>query len=174
MDPTGDSAYETHPAVMRVRDSLRACSHSDTVISLATSARTAAEAAAALGCDVGQIASSIVFSADVEAEHTPVLVVTSGRHRVDTRRVAEALNLPELHRVDADFVRQWSGFAIGGVAPVGWTSAHDLSTLRIVVDAALADYPRCWAAAGHPHTVFATTHADLVRLTGGLSCDVGD
>ena len=169
-----DSDYLTHAAVTRVRQSLLAHGHADTIEVLADSARTAAQAAQALGCDVGQIASSIVFSADSDAGLTPVLVVTSGRHRVDTDRVAASLGLPALHRVDADFVRLWSDFAIGGVSPVGWMSVHDLSVLRTVVDVALAEYPRCWAAAGHPHTVFATTHADLVRMTGGISCDVGD
>lgn len=164
----------SHPSVLRVRQALVERGHADLVRALADSARTAREAAAGLGVDVGQIASSIVFSRAERNRSLPVLVVTSGRHRVQTTLVCAALGLPELGRVDADFVREWSGFAIGGVSPVGWQSAHDLCDLVVVVDAALADYETCWAAAGHPHTVFPTSHDELVRITGGVSVVVGE
>ncbi|WP_326790349.1 YbaK/EbsC family protein [Streptomyces sp. NBC_00151] len=131
---------------------------------LADSTRTAAEAAAALGCDVGAIANSLVFISDGE----PVLVLTSGRHKVDTAALAARWGRGKLHRATPEQVRQATGQAIGGVAPVGHPQA-----LPAVVDAALADYPQLWAAAGTPHTVFPTTVDELLRLTGGLLLPVG-
>lgn len=124
------------------------------------------EAADALGIEVGQIASSIVFRLPNEK---PLLVITSGKHRVDTDLVARNLKVEKLHRADADFVREWSGYAIGGVSPVGWISSEAL----VVIDTALNDYDVVWAAAGHPHAVFATTFVDLIRLTEASPMDVG-
>ncbi|MFD5517299.1 YbaK/EbsC family protein [Streptomyces sp. NPDC127066] len=131
---------------------------------LADSTRTAAEAAAALGCDVGAIANSLVFISDGE----PVLVLASGRHKVDTAALAARWGRGKLHRATPEQVRQATGQAIGGVAPVGHPQA-----LSAVVDAALADYPQLWAAAGTPRTVFPTTVDELLRLTGGLLLPVG-
>ncbi|MFD6548652.1 YbaK/EbsC family protein [Streptomyces sp. SAS_267] len=131
---------------------------------LADSTRTAAEAAAALDCHVGAIANSLVFISDGE----PVLVLTSGRHKVDTTALAARWGRGTLRRATPEQVRQATGQAIGGVAPVGHPQ-----TLPAVVDAALADYPRLWAAAGTPRTVFPTTVAELLRLTGGLLLPVG-
>uniref|UniRef100_A0AAU3HN40 YbaK/EbsC family protein n=1 Tax=Streptomyces sp. NBC_01393 TaxID=2903851 RepID=A0AAU3HN40_9ACTN len=131
---------------------------------LTDSTRTAAEAAAALGCDVGAIANSLVFISDGE----PVLVLTSGRHKVDTAALAARWGRGKLHRATPEQVRQATGQAIGGVAPVGHPQA-----LPAVVDAALADYPQLWAAAGTPRTVFPTTVDELLRLTGGLLLPVG-
>ncbi|MGW2782789.1 YbaK/EbsC family protein [Streptomyces populi] len=131
---------------------------------LTESARTAAEAAEALGCDVGAIANSLVFLSDDE----PVLVLTSGRHKVDTTALAERWGRGKLRRATPEQVRQATGQAIGGVAPVGHPQA-----LPTVVDAALSDHPRLWAAAGTPHTVFPTTTSELLRLTGGLLLPVG-
>lgn len=125
---------------------------------LSEPARTAAEAAALLGCDVGAIANSLVFVSDDE----PVLVLTSGRHRVDTDALAARWGRGPLRRATPEQVRQATGQAIGGVAPVGHPRA-----LPTVVDVALADHPEVWAAAGTPHTVFPTTAAELVRLTDG-------
>ncbi len=133
---------------------------------LSDSARSAKEAAEALGIEVGQIASSIVFRLPNEK---PLLVITSGRHRVDSELVARELNVEKLHRADADFVRLWSGYAIGGVSPVGWISNEAI----VVIDTALNDYEVVWAAAGHPHAVFATTFLDLIALTGASPMDVG-
>ncbi|MGW6817395.1 YbaK/EbsC family protein [Streptomyces sp. NPDC055005] len=127
---------------------------------LTESTRTAAEAAAALGCDVGAIANSLVFISDDE----PVLVLTSGRHKVDTTALAARWGRGKLRRAAPEQVRQ----AIGGVAPIGHVQA-----LPTVVDAALTDYPRLWAAAGTPRTVFPTTAGELLRLTGGLLLPVG-
>ena len=124
---------------------------------LSDSARSAQEAADALGILVGQVASSIVFRLPNDL---PLLVITSGRHRVDTVLVAEKLKVEKLHRADADFVRKWSGFAIGGVSPLGW-----LQPATVIIDEALNDYEVVWAAAGHPHAVFPTTYATLLVLT---------
>ncbi|MGY4969571.1 YbaK/EbsC family protein [Streptomyces nigrescens] len=131
---------------------------------LADSARTAAEAASALGCDVGAIANSLVFISDDE----PVLVLTSGRHKVDTTALAARWGRGKLRRATPEQVREATGQAIGGVAPV----AHP-RILPTVVDEALTDYPQVWAAAGTPHTVFPTTAKELVHLTDGLLLPVG-
>ncbi|SDP93144.1 Cys-tRNA(Pro) deacylase, prolyl-tRNA editing enzyme YbaK/EbsC [Actinopolyspora xinjiangensis] len=128
------------------------------------STRTAADAAAALGCDPGAIASSLVFLTGDE----PVLVLTSGRHRVDTDALVERLGWQPLTRAKPEQVRRVTGQAIGGVAPLGHPRA-----LPTVVDSALADYERVWAAGGTPRTVFPTTHDELVRMTGGRSLPVG-
>jgi len=134
---------------------------------LSDSARSAKEAAEALGIEVGQIASSIVFRLPNDK---PLLVITSGRHRVDTELVARNLNVERLNRADADFVRLWSGYAIGGVSPVGWLSDEGV----VLIDLALNDYDVVWAAAGHPHAVFQTTFKDLASLTNARSMIVGE
>lgn len=127
-------------------------------------APTAAAAAEQLGVDVGAIANSLVFAT---AAAEPVLILTSGAHRVDTARVAELLGAGSLSRASAELVRSATGHPIGGVAPV----AHP-RRLRAVVDTALSAYPVVWAAGGIPHAVFPTTFDELVRLTGGLAADV--
>ncbi len=134
---------------------------------LADSARTALDAANALGIEVGQIASSIVFKLP---SGNPLLVVTSGRHRVDTNLVAKNLQVAELGRADADYVKSISGYSVGGVAPIGWITEPELT----LVDRALEDYQEVWAAAGHPHTVFPTSFDELIRVTGGTASIVGD
>jgi prolyl-tRNA editing enzyme YbaK/EbsC (Cys-tRNA(Pro) deacylase) len=136
------------------------------ITALADSARTAKEAADALGIEVGQVASSIVFKLDDES---PLLVITSGRHKVDTELVAKSLNQSKLHRVDADYVKEKSGFSIGGVSPIGW-----VSQATILIDEALNDYDIVWAAAGHPHSVFPTTYAELIACTGATAMVVGE
>jgi prolyl-tRNA editing enzyme YbaK/EbsC (Cys-tRNA(Pro) deacylase) len=125
---------------------------------LPDSARTAAEAAAALGCEVGAIASSLLFVADGE----PLLVMTSGRHRVDTGMLAKEAGADEVAMATAKQVRDITGQAIGGVAPVGHPAR-----VRTVIDEALRDYATLWAAAGTPHTVMPLTFDDLITLTGG-------
>ncbi|MFE9775776.1 YbaK/EbsC family protein [Streptomyces sp. NPDC005931] len=125
---------------------------------LAESTRTAAEAAAALGCEIGAIANSLVFLSNAE----PVLVLTSGRHKVDTAALAARWGRGPLLRATADQVREATGQAIGGVAPVGHPRR-----LPTVVDEALTEYSEIWAAAGTPRTVFPTTAAELLRLTDG-------
>jgi len=126
-------------------------------------APTAATAAAQLGCEVGAIANSLVFSADGE----PLLVLTSGAHRVDTAKVAAELGVEKVGRADPDFVFASTGQRIGGVAPVGHPKP-----VRTLVDTALQSYDVVWAAAGHVHTVFPTSFDELVRITSGTPLDV--
>lgn len=134
-----------------------------TVHQLEASTRTAAEAAAALGCEVGAIASSLVFMAGGE----PVLIMTSGAHRVDLELVARSTGLAPLRRATPDEVRAATGQPIGGVAPVGHPSP-----LRTLVDTELSKYATIWAAAGTPHAVFSTTYDELLAMTGGSATDV--
>ncbi|CAN5875033.1 YbaK/EbsC family protein [soil metagenome] len=152
-----------HRSVVRMRAVLAALGATGEIRVLPDSARTAAEAAAALGCEVGAIASSLVF--DTAGE--PVLVVTSGAHRVDTGKVAADHGLPPLRRASPDFVRTHTGQAIGGVAPVGHPAP-----VRTFVDRWLARYETVWAAGGHPHAVFPTSCDELVSMTGGPVIDV--
>jgi prolyl-tRNA editing enzyme YbaK/EbsC (Cys-tRNA(Pro) deacylase) len=132
---------------------------------LPESAPTAAAAAAQLGCEVGAIANSLVFSAD----GAPLRVMTSGAHRVNTDRVARLIGASAVRRADPTSVRAWTGQAIGGVGPVGHPAP-----IRTVVDTWLEKYDVIWAAAGHPHTVFPTSFAELVRITDGTPAEVGD
>ena len=154
-------------AVKRVSDALKSKGISGQIKVLSESARSAAEAAAALGIEVGQIASSIIFKLPNEA---PLLVITSGRHRVDTELVAKELSVDNLARVDADYVKELSGFSIGGVAPLGWINPPAIT----LIDLALNDYEVVWAAAGHPHAVFPTNYAELITCTGAKPMVVGD
>ncbi|MFJ7416990.1 YbaK/EbsC family protein [Streptomyces uncialis] len=149
---------------MEVARVLAAAGVAGEVRELTESTRTAVEAAGALGCDVGAIANSLVFLSDDE----PVLVLTSGRHKVDTEALAARWGRGKLRRATPEQVRQATGHAIGGVAPVGHPQV-----LPAVVDAALTAYPQLWAAAGTPRTVFPTTAGELLRLTGGLLLPVG-
>jgi len=134
---------------------------------LSESARTAAEAAASLNVEVGQIASSLIFKLPTGSA---LLIITSGRHRVDTKLVARTLGVEDLGRVDADFVKDSSGFSIGGVSPLGWISKPEI----ILIDEALSDYDVVWAAAGHPHAVYPTTYDELIQCTGAQPMIVGD
>jgi len=154
-------------AVKRVSDALKSKGISGQIKVLSESARSAAEAAAALGIEVGQIASSIIFKLPNEA---PLLVITSGRHRVDTELVAKELSVDNLDRVDANYVKELSGFSIGGVAPLGWINPPAVT----LIDLALNDYEVVWAAAGHPHAVFPTNYAELITSTGAKPMIVGD
>ncbi|MFE4518647.1 YbaK/EbsC family protein [Kitasatospora sp. NPDC056783] len=130
---------------------------------LPDSARTAAEAAAALGCEIGAIANSLVFHCD----GAPLLVMTSGAHRVDTAYLAGQLGTGPIERASAAQVREATGQAIGGVAPTGHPTR-----LRTVVDTALEAYEVLWAAAGHPHTVVPMTYRELLTVTGGTPATV--
>jgi prolyl-tRNA editing enzyme YbaK/EbsC (Cys-tRNA(Pro) deacylase) len=102
-------------------------------------------------------------------DESPLLIITSGRHRVDTDLVAKNLGIEKLDRVDADYVKEKSGFSIGGVAPIGWVSAA-----TILIDQALNDYEVVWAAAGHPHAVYPTSFSELLECTGAKPMVVGD
>ena len=155
-----------NPSVQRVSAKLKELGVQGEVHVLSDSARTAQEAADALGILVGQVASSIVFKLDDES---PLLVITSGRHRVDTKLVAEKLGIAKLQRVDADYVKEKSGFSLGGVSPVGW-----ISPATILIDEALNDYEVVWAAAGHPYSVYPTTYSELLNCTGAKPMVVGE
>ena len=160
------SAIFENSSVQRVQALMKELGMNGEITALADSARTAKEAADALGIEVGQVASSIVFKLDDES---PLLVITSGRHKVDTDLVAKNLNQSKLHRVDADYVKEKSGFSIGGVSPIGW-----ISMATILIDQALNDYDVIWAAAGHPHSVFPTTYSELIACTGATAMVVGE
>ena len=151
-------------SVKRIVQTLKDLGILGQVRALSDSARTAAEAAAALGVTPGQIASSIVFKLP---DGSPLLVVTSGAHRVDTNLVAKLLNVDKLHRADADYIKEVSGISIGGVSPFGW-----LTSPTILIDDALAQYEVVWAAAGHAHAVFPTNYAELVKFTNGRPAKV--
>lgn len=141
-----------------VHESLRAAGIGGDIVVLPDAASTASLAAAALGVEVGAIANSLVFWSDGE----PLLVMTSGAHRVDTAALAERLGRASIVRATVEQVREATGQAIGGVAPTGHPAP-----LPTVVDEALAAFPEIWAAGGTPHTVFPLTYDELVRLTGG-------
>ena len=133
---------------------------------LAETARTAIDAANGLGIEVGQIASSLIFKLP---SGNPLLIITSGRHRVDTELVAKNLRITELGRADANYVKEVSGYSVGGVSPLGWISKPEI----IIIDEALNDYDIVWAAAGHPHAVYPTTYAELITCTGAQPMVVG-
>ena len=152
-----------HPNSRRVAEALAAAGVSGAVQELPVAATTAAQAAAQLGVEIGAIANSLIFSADGE----PVLVLTSGAHRVDTDRVAGLLGVSALRRAGPDLVRAATSQPIGGVAPVGHPRR-----LRTLVDTALAPHPVVWAAGGTPHTVFPTSYPELLRITEGTPADV--
>ena len=154
-------------AVQRAQAALNKNHMPGQITVLSDSARTAADAAAALGIHVGQIASSIVFKLPDE---NPLLVITSGRHRVDTTMVASLLGVESLGRADADYVKEVSGYSVGGVAPLGWLNAPHTT----LIDEALNEYDIVWAAAGHPHAVFPTSFAELLRASGATPAKVGD
>ena len=154
-------------SVIRVKSFLENVGIDRQIVALSDSARTATEAAEALGIEVGQVASSIVFKLP---NGSALLVITSGRHRVDTKLVATGIGVEKLHRADADFVRDVSGFAIGGVSPVGWINPPG----EILIDEALNDYEVVWAAAGHPHSVYPTTYSELIKCTGAKPMVVGE
>jgi prolyl-tRNA editing enzyme YbaK/EbsC (Cys-tRNA(Pro) deacylase) len=130
---------------------------------LADSTRTVTDAAAAVGCDVAEIAKSIVFVADGD----PVLCVASGRHRIDTDKLVDALDVAEVRQATPDEVRAATGFAIGGVPPFG----HDLPVL---FDESLMEHERVWAAAGDPHSLFCVDPRELARGVGARVVALGD
>lgn len=134
---------------------------------LAETARTAIDAANGLGIEVGQIASSLIFKLP---SGNPLLIITSGRHRVDTDLVAKNLNISELGRADANYVKEVSGYSVGGVSPIGWISTPEIT----LIDQALNDYEVVWAASGHPHAVYPTSFAELIACTGATPMIVGD
>lgn len=157
-------AAADHPNVVAVGDALAARGAPFAVRVLPDAVSTAQAAADALDVEVGQIANSLIFSADGD----PLLVLTSGAHRVDTAKVAALLGVSSVDRADPAFVRAATGQAIGGVAPVGHPAP-----VRTLVDVALDAYDEIWAAGGIPHAVYPTTFAELVAVTDGTPAEVG-
>lgn len=158
------SAVLSSPSVERVREALARAGLASEIVELPGAARTAQAAADFLGCDVAQIANSLVFRA--AASDGAVLVMSSGAKRVDTARLAAVLGEP-VGKADAEFVRRTTGFAIGGVPPVGHAGP-----LRAFVEKSLGAQREIWAAAGHPQTVFRLSYDELVRITGGEQADL--
>lgn len=150
-------APSSHPAVDRVTEALAGHGLSPEIHWFDDAVTTAQLAADALGVEVGQIANSLVFTIDDE----PILVLTSGSHRVDTDWLGAELG-GVIRRASKETVKEATGQVIGGVAPLGHPAP-----VRTIVDVQLAEYPVVWAAAGHAKTVFPTTFAELVRITGG-------
>ncbi len=148
-------------SVRRVRDALAAAGSPARIVELAATARSAEDAARSVGCELGAIVKSLVF----EVDGRPVMALVAGDRRCDAEALPEALGLAgAVRRADARLVRDATGFAIGGVAPIG----HDLP---VAIDASLGRFDQLWAAAGHPHCVFATTLPELTALTRGQLSD---
>jgi prolyl-tRNA editing enzyme YbaK/EbsC (Cys-tRNA(Pro) deacylase) len=154
-----------HPNVERVAACLREHGAAGEIVELPEAAPTAAAAAAQLGCAVGAIANSLIFAAD----GAPLLVLTSGAHRVDTTKVAGLVGASKVRRATPEFVREATGQPIGGVAPVGHPAP-----IRTLVDVWLDHHDVVWAAGGHPHTIFPTSYKELLRITGGTPAEVED
>jgi prolyl-tRNA editing enzyme YbaK/EbsC (Cys-tRNA(Pro) deacylase) len=152
-----------HPSISRFREELARRGGTGRVVVLPDSVHTAVLAAEALGCEVGAIANSLLFDAD----GSPVLILTSGAHRVDTRKVAAELGVAKLGRAAPEFVREHTGQVIGGVSPI----AHP-TPVPTYIDPWLERYDEVWAAAGHPSAVFSTSYDELVHLTGATPIDV--
>ncbi|MFI0484620.1 YbaK/EbsC family protein [Actinomadura sp. 9N215] len=152
-----------HPNTEIVAKALLDQGAAGSVVELPESAPTAQAAAEQLGCEVGAIANSLVFDAD----GAPLLVMTSGAHRVDTAKVAALVGAAKVKRASPEFVRAATGQPIGGVAPLGHPAP-----IRTLVDVWLDKYDEVWAAGGHPHTVFPTSYEELLRITGGTPAEV--
>jgi len=147
------------PSAQKVQDALAALGFTNRVIELPDSTRTSVEAATAVGCEVAQIAKSLIFQG--KESRRAILVIASGSNRVNEKQMAERLG-EKLQKPDAEFVREQTGFVIGGVPPLG--HAQPLLTF---IDEDLLQYTEIWAAAGHPNAVFQLKPAELVQMTGG-------
>lgn len=158
-----DERPEEHPGIAHFRREHTARGGAGEIVTLPDSVHTAALAAQALGCEVAAIANSLVFDADGH----PVLILTSGGHRVDVQATAARIGVPALRRASAEFVRQHTGQVIGGVSPIGHPAP-----VPTYIDPWLRRYPVVWAAAGHPAAVFSTSYDELVAMTGATEVDV--
>ncbi len=154
-----------HPSCQAVNDILATAGLPGRVRILGDAAPTARAAAEQVGCPVGAIANSLIFAADGS---TPLLIMTSGAHRVDVEKVGLELGTT-LRRASAEFVREYTGQPIGGVAPIGHPRP-----IRTLVDVALAEFDELWAAGGIPHAVFPISYPDLLALTRGTEITVAD
>lgn len=152
-----------HPAIARFREAHAERGGTGRVVILPDSVHTAALAAQALGCEVGAIANSLLFDAD----GGPVLILTSGAHRVDTAKVAAEIGVSRLKRATPEFVKEHTGQVIGGVSPIGHPAP-----VPTWLDPALRQYPEIWAAAGHPAAVFSSTYDELQTMTGATEIEV--
>jgi prolyl-tRNA editing enzyme YbaK/EbsC (Cys-tRNA(Pro) deacylase) len=155
-DTSRSTTNAEHPSITRFRQELARRGSTGRVVVLPDAVHTAALAAEALGCEVGAIANSLLFDAD----GAPLMILTSGAHRVDTVKVAAVLGITRLRRADAGFVREHTGQVIGGVSPI----AHP-KQVATYIDPWLRRYDEVWAAAGHPAAVFSTSYDELVGLT---------
>jgi prolyl-tRNA editing enzyme YbaK/EbsC (Cys-tRNA(Pro) deacylase) len=154
-------------AVKRFQEAANSLGVKGEIKVLADTARTAVDAANGLGIEVGQIASSLIFTLP---SGNPLLIITSGRHRVDTALVAQGLGIAELGRADANYVKDVSGYSVGGVSPIGWITKPEIT----LIDEALNNYEVVWAASGHPHAVYPTSFEELIQCTGAKPMVVGD
>jgi prolyl-tRNA editing enzyme YbaK/EbsC (Cys-tRNA(Pro) deacylase) len=161
--PSEDTAPAEHPSIAHFRAELTARGGTGRIVVLPDSVHTAALAAEALGCEVGAIANSLLFDGDGE----PVLILTSGAHRVDTAKASATIGVTALKRATPDFVRAHTGQVIGGVSPI----AHP-RPIRTYLDPTLRQYDEIWAAAGHPAAVFSTTYDELLAMTGAAEIEV--
>lgn len=152
-----------HPTLARFRAEHARLGGTGEIVVLPDAVHTAALAAEALGCEVGAIANSLLFDAD----GAPILVLTSGAHRVDTAATAARIGVPALRRASPEFVRAHTGQVIGGVSPLGHPAP-----VPTYLDTWLRRHPVVWAAAGHPAAVFATSVPELLALTGAVEIDV--
>ena len=152
-------------SAQKVQESLRNLGINCQVVELPGSTRTAADAASAVGCRVEQIAKSIIFQG--KASGRPVMVIASGSNRVNEKKLRDLISEP-VKKADADFVRLHTGFAIGGVPPVGHANP-----IKIYIDQDLMGYAEIWAAAGTPHAVFKLTPQELTLMTKGRTVDIG-
>lgn len=150
---------EFSSSTQKVQDALQALGYTSRVVELSDSTRTAQEAAHAIGCQVGQIVKSLIFRGKYSG--TPFLVVASGSNRVNEQRLSDLVSEP-IEKADAEFVRQHTGFAVGGVPPLG-----HVEQLQTFIDEDVLQYEALWAAAGTPHAVFQLTPSDLQAMTGG-------
>jgi len=147
------------PSAEKVQETLQRLGFKNEVLELQKTTRTSAEAAQAVGCEVGQIAKSIVFR--TMKTDRPLLVIASGPNRINEKRIEEKVSEP-IGKADADFVREKTGFVIGGVPPVGHKEK-----MQIFIDEDLLRYQEIWAAAGTPNALFKLTPSELIRMTGG-------
>ena len=166
-DPSSANVLDD-PCVRRMTAALKSLGVRGQITVLDHAARTARQAADALGIEIAQITNSLVFRAYRDDETIrPMLVLASGAHKVDTLRVADLLEVRAISLADAGFVSEHTGLTIGGVAPIA--PGHPIET---VIDVSLRRYDQVWAAAGHPRAVFPTSYEELLRITGGRPAEV--
>jgi prolyl-tRNA editing enzyme YbaK/EbsC (Cys-tRNA(Pro) deacylase) len=157
-----------HPSIDRFRAELQARGVTGRIVVLPDSVHTAALAAEAVGCEVGAIANSLIFAGTrPDGDDEPVLILTSGGHRVDTDKAAATVGVETLKRATPEFVREHTGQVIGGVSPI-----NHPRPIRTFLDVALQQFDEIWAAAGHPAAIFSTTYEQLRAMTGAREIEV--